>query len=102
MAAASWCRGASWGADAEFVESSLWLWSVAVVFMVTVVCWMERMVVATMMTDGSKVGDLAISSEMVRRRAQIRGGRSLGCVPGRWSILAFRSSSSELVVIAVH
>ena len=60
------------------------------------------MVVAAVMTCGSKVGDLTIFCEVVRHRAQIWGGRSLGCVPDRWCILVFRSSSSELVVIAVH
>ena len=51
---------------------------------------------------GLQVGDLAISSEVEWRWPQVRGGRSLGCVPGRWTFAVLRSSSSELVDIATH
>ena len=52
---------------------------------------------------GPKVGDLATSLEVVRRWPQIRGGRSLGCVPGQWSSSDFISSSFELVfTVARH
>ena len=51
---------------------------------------------------GVQVVDLATSGEVVRRRPQIRCGRCLGRAPGRWTISAFRSSSSELVFVAAR
>ena len=46
--------------------------------------------------------DLATSVEVRRRWAQVRRMGSLGCVPGRSSIIVFFSGSGELVCVAAH
>ena len=55
---------------------------------------------------GSMVEALAISGEVEWRWPQAWGGRSSGCVPGRWTFIVSRSSlskiSSELVSTAAH
>ena len=51
---------------------------------------------------GFQADDLATSGEVEWRWPQVWGGKSLGELPGRWSIFSFRSSSSELVGAAAR
>ena len=59
--------------------------------------WCEA---AAVRGSGVQAVDLATSGEVGRCWPQIRRGRCLGRVPGRRTISAFRSSSTELVVDA--
>ena len=51
---------------------------------------------------GLKVEDLAISGEVEWHWPQAWGGRNSGCVPGRWTFVVSKSSSSEMVSTAAH
>ena len=62
----------------------------------------RRCEAAAVRVGGVLLMDLAVSAEAGWRWPQVGSGRCSGRVPGRWSIFAFRSSSSELVVDAAR